>query len=151
MKQTYRFEYTHYGTLAELPEADRQLVDAARQARETSYAPFSRFRVGTAARLRSGRTLTASNQESPVGPAGVCAERNLLFHHQAHYANDPIEAIAIISDPDTRECYPCGMCRQVLADSEQRQAMPIRVIMAGHDSATVVDSVRDLLPFMFEI
>lgn len=151
MKETHRFEYARYDTLGSLPTPDRELVAVARNARETAHAPHTGFCVGAAARLRSGKVVTASNQESVVGPAGVCAERNLLYNHQANYADDPIEAIAIASDPDTNEVYPCGMCRQVLADSEGRQAAPIRVIMSGRDSATVVDSSYDLLPFRFKI
>ncbi len=151
MEKEHNIHYRHYDSLAELPEEDRLLVAAAKKAREMAYAPSTGFRVGAAARLASGRIMTASNQESEVGPVGVCAERNLLYHHQSNHFDDPIRAIAIASDPDNHECYPCGMCRQVLADSENRQKSPIRVIMAGHDSATVVDTSLDLLPFFFKI
>lgn len=151
MTETHRFYYASYDTSAGMPAPDRELVAAARAARETAYAPHTGFRVGAAARLRSGKVIAASNQESVVGPAGVCAERNLLYNHQANHADDPIESVAIASDPDTGEVYPCGMCRQVLADSEDRQGVPIRVIMSGRDSATVVHSSYDLLPFRFKI
>lgn len=151
MEKEHSIHYHHYDSLAELPDADRELVNAAKKARETAYAPSTGFRVGAAARLKSGRIMKASNQESIVGPVGVCAERNLLYHHQSNHFDDPIQAIAIASDPDSHECYPCGMCRQVLADSENRQKSPIRVIMAGHDSTTIVDTSLDLLPFHFEI
>lgn len=151
MKKEHSIYYNHYGSLGELPADDRALVDAAKQARQTAYAPSTGFHVGAAARLSSGAVITASNQESVVGPVGVCAERNLLYFHQANHAGDPIEAIAIASDPDGNECYPCGMCRQVLADSERRQDRPIRVVMAGRDSATVVGTSLDLLPFLFKL
>ena len=149
MIKEYKFSYRHYGSLGELEAQDGQLVAAAREACVTAYAPYSNFRVGTAARLNSGRVLTASNQESEVLPAGICAERNLLYYHQANFAEDPITAIAMVSDSGSGECYPCGMCRQVLTDSQRRQGSPIRVIMAGGGSATVVDSACDLMPFMF--
>ena len=151
MKKEHSIHYHHYDSLGELPTEDRALVDAAKKACKTAYAPSTGFRVGAAARLASGRIMTGSNQESVVGPVGVCAERALLYHHQSNHFDDPIVAMAIASDPDERECYPCGMCRQVLADSENRQQSPIRVIMAGHDSATAVDTSLDLLPFHFEI
>lgn len=151
MKKQFSFDYKHYDSLRELPEADRTLVEAARKACATAYAPYSHFHVGAAALLESGRIVTGSNQESEVFPAGVCAERNLLFHHQAHHPDDKIVALAIVSDPAERECYPCGICRQVLADTEKRQGRPIRVIMAGAGSATEVASTRDLLPFLFQL
>jgi cytidine deaminase len=101
--------------------------------------------------LRSGKILCGSNQESEVFPAGMCAERSLLFHAGACHADDPIEALAIASEPSERECYPCGQCRQVLLDAERRQRSPIRIIMSGAGGATVVDSAVRLLPFTFQL
>ena len=86
-----------------------------------------------------------------VFPAGMCAERSLLFHAGACHADDPIEALAIASEPSERECYPCGQCRQVLLDAERRQGAPIRIIMSGAGGATVVDSAVRLLPFTFQL
>ena len=79
----------------------------------------------------------------------MCAERSLLFYAQANHADDPIVTIAIASDPSERQCYPCGQCRQVLVDVERRQQSPIRVIMYGAGSASVVRSAELLLPFTF--
>ncbi|MBR5465118.1 MAG: cytidine deaminase [Alistipes sp.] len=149
MEKQFVFQYESYDTLGEMSEPDRTLVEEAVKATRNAYAPFSNFHVGAAARLRSGRVLTGSNSESEVFPAGLCAERSLLFYVQANHADDPIEAIAIASDPSERECYPCGQCRQVLVDVERRQKSPIRVIMYGGGSASVVRSTELLLPFTF--
>lgn len=151
MKRTLDISYEHYTTIGDLGEADRQLVREAEEATATANAPYSHFHVGAAVRLRSGRTLHASNFESEVYPAGLCAERSLLFFVEANYANDPVEALAIASNPSERECYPCGQCRQVIVDVERRQKSPIRVIMTGAGSATVVDSAEKLLPFTFKL
>ena len=151
MKRTLDIPYEHYATIADLDEADRQLVKEAEEATATANAPYSHFHVGAAVRLRSGRTLHASNFESEVYPAGLCAERSLLFYVEANYADDPIEALAIASQPSVRECYPCGQCRQVIVDVERRQQSPIRVIMSGAGTATVVDSAEKLLPFTFKL
>ena len=62
-----------------------------------------------------------------------------------------MEAVAIASDPSPRECYPCGACRQTLLDVERRPGSPIRIIMAGGGTATVVGSAADLLPFTFKL
>ena len=110
---------------------------------------YSHFQVGAAARLRSGKILYGSNFESEVYPAGLCAERSLMFYAQANYADDPIETLAIASNPSARECYPCGQCRQVMVDVERRQGSPMRVIMSGNGTATVVDTAARLLPFTF--
>ena len=151
MKCSLDISYEHYSSIAELNELDRSLVAEAVEATKTANAPYSNFHVGAAVRLQSGRTLHASNFESEVYPAGLCAERSLLFYVEANYGNDPVVALAIASDPSERECYPCGQCRQVIVDVERRQKLPIRVIMSGAGTATVVDSAEKLLPFTFKL
>ena len=126
-------------------------MKAAFEATTQAYAPFSGFKVGAAARLRSGEIITAANCESEVFPSGLCAERSLLYHYATNHADNPIEAMAIASNPSERECYPCGACRQVMLDTENRQQSPIRIIMAGGGTATVVKSAKDLLPFTFKL
>ena len=149
MEKQFCFNYEHYAALAGLSDADRRLVAEAQRATENAHAPYSHFRVGAAARLRSGKILYGSNFESEVYPAGLCAERSLMFYAQANYADDPIETLAIASNPSARECYPCGQCRQVMVDVERRQGSPMRVIMSGNGMATVVDTAARLLPFTF--
>ncbi len=151
MKRILETSYDSYPSLEELPAEDYALVKEAEEATKSANAPFSNFHVGAALRLKSGRTLHASNFESEVYPAGLCAERSLLFYVEANYGDDVIEALAIASTPSERECYPCGQCRQVIVDVERRQQSPIRVIMTGAGSATVVDSAEKLLPFTFKL
>ena len=150
MTQTINISYEHY-TLDTLPTSDSELVKAAFEATTQAYAPFSGFKVGAAARLRSGEIITAANCESEVFPSGLCAERSLLYHYATNHADNPIEAMAIASNPSERECYPCGACRQVMLDTENRQQSPIRIIMAGGGTAMVVKSAKDLLPFTFRL
>lgn len=149
MKSNMTLEYEHYDSIEEMTAEDRELVEAAQRACENSIAPYSNFHVGAAARLESGRIVTGSNVESEVYPAGLCAERTLLYHHQATMPNDRIVALAIASEPSHRECYPCGQCRQVLHDVEKRQGLNFRVIMSGAGTASVVEKASDLLPFTF--
>lgn len=149
MKRIMDFSYEHYDSLTEMSAEDQVLVQEAVTATRTANARYSNFKVGAAARLRSGLVLHASNFESEVYPAGLCAERSLLFYLQANHADDPVETLAIASDPSQRECYPCGQCRQVIVDVERRQGSPIRVIMSGGGTASVVDTAQKLLPFTF--
>ena len=127
MKTKLSYDYEHYASTAELPEADRTLVAEAERATRRSHAPYSKFRVGAAARLASGKVLHAGNFESEVFPAGLCAERS------------------------PRECYPCGQCRQVMVDVERRQGRPMRIVMSGGGTASAVDTAEKLLPFTFKL
>ncbi len=144
-------EYRHYESVGDMAQEDVELVEAAERACHSAIATFSNFHVGAAARLESGKIVVGSNVESEVYPAGLCAERTLLYHHQATSPEDRIVALAIASVPSHRECYPCGQCRQVLYDVEKRQGRPMRIIMSGAGTATVVERASDLLPFTFEL
>lgn len=151
MEREMKLAYRHYDSIDLMPADERELVEAAQQACQSAIATYSNFRVGAAARLQSGRIVTGSNIESEVYPAGLCAERTLLYHHQATTPDDKIVALAIASVPSLRECYPCGQCRQVLHDVEKRQGADYRVIMSGGGSASVVERAGDLLPFTFSL
>ncbi|MFI3267050.1 MAG: cytidine deaminase [Rikenellaceae bacterium] len=141
-------KYASY-SISELEGKNKELVEQAFAACGTSYAPYSNFNVGAAALLDDGTIITASNQESEVFPSGMCAERCLLYRHQA--TQNKIVALAIASSPSERECYPCGACRQVIVDTQNRQQQPIRVIMAGAGTATIIDDATLLLPFTFKL
>lgn len=151
MKHTFRFDYEHFESLELLSADDRELIAAAREALRGAHPDYSNFRVGAAARLESGKIVIGSNQESEVFPATMCAERTLLYHHQATMADDRIKALAIVSSPGERECYPCGQCRQVMRDVEKRQGSDYKVLMCSDSSASVVGRATDLLPFTFEL
>lgn len=151
MEKSFSICFDHFTALNDLPTADRALVEAARQATALAHAPYSNFRVGAAARLQSGEIVVAANCESEVFPSGMCAERVLLYNLQTNYGKYRIEALAIASQPDEHECYPCGACRQSLLDAERRQQSPIRVIMSSRTTATVVASAATLLPFSFRL
>ena len=150
MTNKINISYEHC-SIDELSPAEQEVVQAAFGATSKAYAPFSGFKVGAAIRLRSGKILTAANCESEVFPSGLCAERSLLYSYATNHAEDVIELMAIISDPSERECYPCGACRQVMLDAERRQQSPIRIIMAGGGTASVVESAEVLLPFTFKL
>lgn len=149
MEKSLEIKYRYYGSLCEMSSEDRELVEAAMNAVAGAYAPYSGFRVGAAARLRSGETVHGANVESEVFPSGMCAERSLLYWLQSNRPDDPVETLAIASSPSERECYPCGGCRQVMVDTERRQGSAFRVIMYGNGTASVVESASDLLPFAF--
>ena len=151
MEKIFNFTFDHFDSLEKMPTPDRSLIEAAREATKKAHAPYSNFRVGAAARLEGGEVVTAANCESEVYPSGMCAERVLLYNLQTSYADRVIESIAIASNPAPRECYPCGGCRQTLLDAEHRQQKPIRIIMSGAETATVVGSAETLLPFSFKL
>lgn len=139
---------------AELSVADRQLVDAARQACASSYAPYSKFNVGAAVRLADGQIVEGSNQENAAYPSGICAERCALFAANAKYPQTPVVALAIAAKPTggdyvEQPVSPCGACRQVALETQMRFNTPIRWLLCGKNEVFIVNNVCDLLPLHF--
>lgn len=154
MQNSFHFDYELYSTWENLAESDLQLVDLAYQAMDLAYAPYSEFKVGAAVRLSNGHKLKGNNQENIAYPSGLCAERVVLFYAGANYPNESIESICIVAKGDLMPSEfllsPCGSCRQVMLETENRQENKIRVIIVNQDKRTMIlHSVKDLLPFGF--
>lgn len=137
----------------ELSSADRELVEAAKAATRSSYSPYSEFKVGAALRLQNGVVITGSNQENASYPLGLCAERTAIFHAQHMYPDQPIVALAIAAFANghfyPEAISPCGACRQVMLEVENRYQLPMRVLLYGTSGTHVVETVKALLPFQF--
>ena len=95
-----KIAFEEYNSLKELNPTDQNLCLEAVNATANSHSPYSKFRVGAALLLQSGKIIHGSNQENVAYPSGLCAERVALFHWGATYPNDPIESIAITAYTD---------------------------------------------------
>lgn len=137
----------------ELTDSDRGLVDRAKEATQTSYAPYSKFCVGAAARLSDGTIVTGSNQENAAFPSGTCAERTALFYANAAYPDKSVTELAVAAYSNgtflKTPIPPCGACRQVILGIEERYNHPIRILLFGTGGTYVADSVKALLPLQF--
>ena len=149
-------EVQEYAAMAELPSADRELLQQATGSIENAYAAYSRFRVGAALRLSNGKIITGNNQENAAYPSGLCAERVAMFYAKSQYPGESIESIAIAAHSDDftikEAITPCGACRQVIAEYQTQQASPIRIIMKGEEGPIrAVTSIEALLPLLFHV
>lgn len=149
-----KINFQEYGSVQELEQADQQLCHEAERALKNSHSPYSKFRVGVALRLRSGKILHASNQENVAYPSGLCAERVALFHWGANHPDDPIVSMAVTAHTDqfqlTRPIASCGACLQVLAEYEKKQNSAIKMLLYCRQGAVwIVRGVENFLPFLF--
>ena len=137
----------------ELSSIDRQLIDAARQATERSYAPYSHFHVGAALLLENGEIITGCNQENAAFPVTICAERNAPFTAGNLYPDVKIEAIAIAARNAqgflSHPISPCGSCRQVMIETETRHQHPLRIVLYGTEGIYVLEGIATLMPLSF--
>ena len=139
--------------LEDLVEADQQLVKKAIIATKNSYSPYSHFRVGAALRLANGMEIIGANQENAAYPVGLCAERTAIFAAQVNYPEQPIVAIAITAANENglvkNPVSPCGSCRQVMLEIEDRYKQPVKIFLYGTDGVYIIDSVKDIMPLYF--
>lgn len=156
-KQQFISDYTVYDNekeFATVAPHDAELLQQAHEATQNSYAPYSKFHVGAAARLANGIIVRGNNIENAAYPSGLCAERVTLFAAQAQYPDVPVEALAITAYSEitevTEPVAPCGACRQVMVETEQRSARPMRIICQGNTGPVMVfDGIETLMPFIF--
>lgn len=155
--QKFISDYTVYDDEKELSAhaaADAELLQMAHEATDNAYVPYSKFHVGAAVRLANGVIVKGNNIENAAYPSGLCAERVTLFAAQAQYPDVAVEAIAITARSEitavTEPVAPCGACRQVMVETEQRSGVPIRIICQGNTGKVFVfDGVETLMPFIF--
>lgn len=152
-KISFTASFMVYENVDMLPPTDRMLLLRARQACQDAYAPYSNFYVGAAILLENGQVITGTNQENAAYPSGLCAERTAIFWTGSHYPHEKIVAMAIAAHPKGGAFVPispCGACRQVLSEYENKQNSPIRLIMqANAEQFYVIERVNDLLPLKF--
>ena len=142
-------------TYEELDAADRELIDAAREATHRSYAPYSHFSVGAAARLANNTVVCGSNQENAAYPSGLCAERTTLFYANSRYPDQAVTTLAIAARNEQGEFLddpipPCGACRQVMLETEVRYRQPMRILLYCRKGIYEVKKGGDLLPLSFD-
>jgi len=137
---------------ASLPAEIRRLRDAAVNAAKRAYAPYSHFHVGAAILLKDGTVVEGNNQENMAYPSGLCAERVALFAAGASFPEQAVEMMAIVAMKDgvvQPAIAPCGACRQVLLETEQRYGQPVHILLCGQDETILIASAYDLLPLTF--
>lgn len=143
-----------FDSASELPEQIQQLMNQAVEARNTAYAPYSKFKVGAALSLENGEVVRGSNQENASYPSGLCAERTAIYAAGANYPNQKIKVLAISATSEkhdvTEPIAPCGACRQAIAEYEQKQDEPIQIYFTGISGKVIcVESLLDILPLAF--
>lgn len=141
---------------SELTVSELQLLEAARQATYRSYSPYSHFSVGAAVLLADGTIVTGSNQENCSYPQGQCAERTAVFYANSRYPDQTVTMLCIAARGTDGQftaapVTPCGGCRQVLQETEQRQHSPIQIMLYGTDAIYIIPSAQLLLPLNFNL
>jgi len=120
-----------------------ELKSAAVSMLDRAYAPYSNFPVGAALECEDGTVYTGCNVENAVYPAGICAERNAIFHAVAE-GHTRFRRI-VIAGKSADFCVPCGVCRQVMREF----APDLEIICLNGNGEEAAFTLAELLPHSF--
>jgi cytidine deaminase len=123
-----------------------KLFNAALEAFNNSYSPYSHFKVGASILLKNGEIINGCNVENAAYGVSNCAERTAIFTCYAKgYRKDDIDKIMVIGDTED-PISPCGACRQVLSELMDNDC---EVILTNLKKDYKIMKVKDLLPYSF--
>ena len=123
---------------------DERLIEEAMKVRENAYAPFSKFKVGSALETEDGSIVVGCNVESASYGLTVCAERVAVWK-AISLGKTKIHRIAVVADTEDLT-PPCGVCRQIIWEF----GGDIPVIFANLHGRAETVQMRDLLPRAFD-
>jgi cytidine deaminase len=126
-----------------MPSPDDDLLELARATAERAYSPYSKVRVGAALRGADGRTFAGCNVENASYGLTICAERNAVGRAVAAGAQRFVRCVIYtpLQDPG----YPCGACRQVLAEF----GADMEIVLAGDGDVVHLMRLDEILPHPF--
>lgn len=119
------------------------LMQSARTAAAAAYAPYSHFHVGAALLCEDGAVVTGVNVENASYGLTMCAERVAIGRAIAG-GKRRFDAIAV-AEAAGRSAFPCGGCRQVLAEF----AGPDFLVIAADGERSFTSTLGELLPHTF--
>lgn len=122
----------------------KQLIKQALEAQKNAYAPYSKYKVGSAILTTDGTIFTGCNIENASYPCGLCAERTAISKAVSSGFKE-FSDIAIAGSSDNF-CTPCGICRQMLYEFSPQ----INVICCKNNGEHKEFSLKELLPQSFD-
>jgi cytidine deaminase len=124
----------------------KHLYEQAKTAYIHAYAPYSKFHVGAALKLKNGTVITGANIENASFGLTNCAERSALFAaYSQGIRKEDIEGI-LVTGNTTQPISPCGACRQVMSELMLPNAF---VLLTNLEGKELELTVKDLLPYAF--
>ena len=125
--------------------SETELRELAKEAASKAYAPYSKFKVGSALLTKSGNVYTGCNVENASYGLTICAERNAIASAINAEGEIEIDTIVVYT-PTEKPTPPCGACRQVIHEFGNPK---IKSYCEGEDSNT--HTSEELLPHAFDL
>lgn len=127
---------------------DQELYAMAREAAKDSYSPYSKFPVGAVVVADDGRVFTGANIENAAFPSSSCAEATAI-NTAAAAGVRKIESVTVacVNAEDIEGAYPCGRCRQIMAEFDVERVL----VTAEAGSEEREHTLDELLPHRFRL
>lgn len=121
----------------------KELIKLAIENKKNSYSPYSNFRVSSVVLTKKGNIYKGVNIENAAYSVTLCAERSALS--SAISAGDR-EIDTIVVTGDSTMTYPCGVCRQFMAEFLDSDS---KIVIANSTANYKIYGLDDILPYSF--
>ncbi len=126
---------------------EEKLHEMALKARENSYSPYSKFKVGAAVKFKDSDTLySGCNIENSSYGGSICAERVAIWKGLSEIGAKKIEKLIVLTGSPEGD-NPCGLCLQVISEFADENT---EILVANLDSIKYRGSFSDFLPNSFD-
>jgi cytidine deaminase len=132
---------------SQIPKKLHDLFLAAEKAQNNAFAPYSKFKVGTAIRLTNGRIFASGNIENVVNGASVCAERGAVQAIMSELGKVEMAEVLVLTE-GSPPAFCCGLCRQVLSEFVPR-GKDLEITTVNHKGEILSSTLRALLPHAY--
>lgn len=120
-----------------------ELIELAIENKKNSYSPYSKFRVSSVVLTKKGNIYKGVNIENAAYSVTICAERSALSS-AISAGEKEIDTIIITGDSDMT--YPCGVCRQFMAEFLDNDS---KIVIANSVEDYKIYGLKDILPYNF--
>lgn len=121
------------------------LFSKAQQVLQSSYSPYSKYKVGACLLTSTNKMYAGTNIENASYGLTLCAEAAAIAHMIAA-GDNKIKALLVMANHDSM-CSPCGACRQRIAEFSNEQTL---VYMCNAHKIIETTTIKALLPYTFE-
>lgn len=120
-----------------------KLIAETIENKKNSYSPYSNFRVSALVKTKSGKIFKGVNIENAAYSPTICAERSALV---SAISNGEREFSYIIINGDSKDTFPCGVCRQFIREFADTDT---KIVIANSTDDYKIYTIEDLLPHSF--
>lgn len=120
-----------------------KLIAETIENKKNSYSPYSNFRVSALVKTKSGKIFKGVNIENAAYSPTICAERSALA---SAISNGEREFSYIIINGDSKDTFPCGVCRQFIREFADTDT---KIVIANSTDDYKIYTIEDLLPHSF--